>query len=294
MAVDLSVFERQKTVLDQQQLQEAFNFKKAAAIAQLQNDKLANQIAVQKLQTGAELPSNVREYQFYNSLPQPEQEKYLSVKRATQTLDLGGGFGRVNPTTNQVTPFGGGAKVLTPQQEEEQAAKKREATDMFNRGLEIKTKALESVNRLLANPSGVRANRGGLSTMFPNISDSAVDAEADLTNVSNLLTTENLGLLKGVLSDTDMKVLASIGSGELQGSDKKVMGALRRMQTALSGKVQAGKRVQSQGFDGMPPLMSDPSMTSAPVDIIPEGAVYLGTQGGKAVYKLPDGRGWTP
>lgn len=293
MAVDLSVFERQKTVLDQQQLQEAFQLKKAALAAQMQNDELSKQIAIQKLQTGAELPSNVREYQFYNSLSQPDQEKYLTVKRATQTLDLGGGFGRVNPTTNQVSPFGGGAKMLTPQQEEEKAIKEREATDMFNRGLEVKTKALDAVNRLLANPSGVRANRGGISTMFPNISNSAVDAAADLENVANLLTTENLGLLKGVLSDTDMRVLASIGAGELQGSDKKVMGALRRMESALSGKVDAGKRVQSQGFDGMPPLMSDPSM-AAPVDIIPEGAVQIGTQGGKPVYKLPDGRGWIP
>ena len=32
MPVDLGVFERQKTILDQQQLQDAFNLKKALAI----------------------------------------------------------------------------------------------------------------------------------------------------------------------------------------------------------------------------------------------------------------------
>lgn len=260
MAVDLSVFERQKSVLDQQALQEAFNLKKAQVIADLRNNEIANQINAAKLQSGGELPSNVREYQFFNSLPQPEQEKYLTVKRATQSLDLGGGFGRVNPITNEVSPFGGGAKGMTPQQQQEQALKERDATDMFNRGVEVKTKALESVDRLLNNPSGVRANRGGISTIFRNVSNEAVDAEADLTNVTNLLTTENLGLLKGVLSDTDMKVLASIGSGELQGSDKKTMGALRRMKTALSGKVDAAKEVQLKGYEGMPPLLSAPAM----------------------------------
>lgn len=39
MAVDLSVFDKQKTVLDQQQLQEAFNLKKAAILADLTKER---------------------------------------------------------------------------------------------------------------------------------------------------------------------------------------------------------------------------------------------------------------
>lgn len=43
MAVDLSVFDKQKTVLDQQALQEAFNFKKALAVQAAQKDALEMQ-----------------------------------------------------------------------------------------------------------------------------------------------------------------------------------------------------------------------------------------------------------
>lgn len=265
MQPDLSVFGKNRGFSDYQRANEEFQLKKAMAAAEMEMVK-------QKLAMGAEAPSNVREYQFFNSLPQEEQQKYLTVKRAAQTLDLGSGYGRVDPLTNQVNPFGGGAKTLTPEQQAEQEAKQREAIDLFNRGLEVKTKALESVDRLLANPSGVRANRGGISTIFRNVSNDAVDAAADLDNVTNLLTTENLGLLKGVLSDTDMKVLQSIGSGELQGSDKKTMGALRRMKTALSGKVNAAKSAQSQGFNGMPPLLSSPEMRGNKPAIDPAAA----------------------
>lgn len=279
MPVDLSVFGRQKTIVDQQQLQDAFELKKALAVQSAKQGELSNQIALQKLATGAEMPSAVREYQFYTALPPEEQTKFRDVKRAAQIQNLGGGFGVYNPSQGGITPIQGGGIAPNPAQQDEINRKNREAEDMFNRGLDVKQKALEATYRLVGNPnapegsaeragnvSGVRANRGGLSTLIPNFGNAAVDAEADLTTLSNLLTTENLGLLKGVLSDTDMKVLASIGSGEIQGSDKKTMGAIRRMQQALSGKVAAGRAVQQQGYDGQPPLMSDPALTQPTID----------------------------
>ncbi len=268
MAVDLSVLDGYKSVIDQQQLQQAFELKKALAAAELQKQAM-----------GSELPSNVREYQFYNALPAQEQKRYLDVKRAAQIQNLGSGFGVYNPVQGGITPIQGGGIAPTPAQQDDINRKNREAEDQFNRGLDVKQKALEATYRLVGNPnakkgtpefegniSGVRANRGGISTLFPNVSNSVVDAAADLTTLENLLTTENLGLLKGVLSDTDMKVLASIGSGELQGSDKKALGAIRRMQQALSGKVAAGRAVQQQGFNGQPPLMSDPKLTAPTID----------------------------
>jgi len=46
MAVDLGVFERQKTIVDQQQLQDAFNLKRALVLGQLN-----------RLQSGGNLPA---------------------------------------------------------------------------------------------------------------------------------------------------------------------------------------------------------------------------------------------
>ena len=280
MPLDANILNGQKSLIDQQQLQQAFEIKKALEAAQIQ-------AAQQKALNGGDRPSAVQEYEYFNSLPTQEaKEQFINVKRANNPLNLGNtfairnpltqqvtplqggtitappkvvdtgsGYAVTNPNNNTITPLAGGSKGLTPDQQREADLKTRESQDQFNRGLEVKQKALDAVNRLLANPAGVRANRGGISTRFPNVSDTAINGEADLTTLTNLLTTENLGLLKGVLSDTDMKVLASIGAGELAGSDEKVLGALDRMQKALTGKVAAAQ--QFKGQPGMPPLMSE-------------------------------------
>lgn len=126
--------------------------------------------------------------------------------------------------------------------------------DTFNRAVGVKQDALTAVNRLLANKNLSRAT-GGIQEKLPVFLAGTVDARADLDYVRNLMTTENLGLLKGVLSDTDMKILASIGSGELSGSDERVRGALQRMQLALSAEVgQASPYVSAT--PGQTPIMS--------------------------------------
>jgi len=107
------------------------------------------------------------------------------------------------------------------------------------RAMDVKTSAYEVADRLLKNEAGVKANRGGISTLFPNISDSAINAEGDLETLASLLTTENLGLLKGVLSDTDMKVLKDIGAGGLKGADKQVLDNLRAIRDKLGNQIGA-------------------------------------------------------
>lgn len=289
MPVDLGVFDRQKTIVDQRQLQDAFNLKKALAVAKLQGDQEQRALAVdqaqrqkqlldfkmQKSEKRVDAPSAVREYEFFNQLPEDQKKAFLDVKRAAQIQNLGSGFGVYNPVAGAIAPISGGGIGMNPAQLDDMNRKNRESEDQFNRGLDVKQKALESTYRLVGNPNakpgspefegnikGVKANRGGFSTLLRNVRDTSIDAEADLTTLSNLLTTENLGLLKGVLSDTDMKVLASIGSGEIQGSDDKAMGAIRRMQTALGGKVAAARSLQKEGYNGAPPLLSDPRLQS--------------------------------
>lgn len=116
--------------------------------------------------------------------------------------------------------------------------KLREQQDQFNRGTQVKQAALDAVNRLLKNPS-LESVTGPFDQRTPTFFNRSADAEADIEYVRNLMTTENLGLLKGVLSDTDMKILASIGSGELSGSDERVLSALKKMKKSLSAQVNA-------------------------------------------------------
>lgn len=143
------------------------------------------------------------------------------------------------------------------------------------KALDVKNTALEVTDRLLKNIEGVKANRGGISTMLPNISDSSVNAEADLETLASLLTTENLGLLKGVLSDTDMKVLKDIGAGGIKGADDQVIRNLGAIRQKLGGQIQ--------GMGGAVPPLPPPIPGSQPPGQL------IGTSGGKRVFQLPDG-----
>lgn len=47
--------------------------------------------------SGGEAPSNVREWQHFNSLSPEDQQRYLTMKRAEKYLDLGDRYGQPNP-----------------------------------------------------------------------------------------------------------------------------------------------------------------------------------------------------
>ena len=49
-------------------------------------------------------PSSVQEWEYFNQLPKAEQEQYLTMKRSNRLYDVGGGFTRVSPLTQQITP----------------------------------------------------------------------------------------------------------------------------------------------------------------------------------------------
>lgn len=238
---DLSVYSKFRTMGDYDRMNQEFQMKK-----QLQ------QAQIEKAAMGGDDPSAVREYNYYKSLDPASQSEFLRVKRADQVLNLGNVMGIRQPSGGIVEEY---QISPTPAQQVDINLQNREAQDQYNRGLSVQEKALEAVKRLNKNTVGVERVSGKSGALMPfDITDAARDARADLEYTKNLLTTENLGLLKGVLSDTDMKVLQSLGSGELSGSDERVSGALARMEKALSGKVQSLKENQIQ--TGLPPLPS--------------------------------------
>lgn len=277
--VNLTPFKSVKTFADFQRESDEFEEKKRQRLAEQELKRQKFEYEKQMLQSGAKLPAAIQEWNAYNALSKDDQTRYLQMKRADKILDMGGGFRRFNPITGAAESVGSGDKSPNPKQQWDIDLQTREAQDKYNRGLDVKKKTLAAVERLIGTPdytkdpsgeifnednaniSGVRANRGGLSSWLPNFSNSSVDAAADLETITNLLTTENLGLLKGVLSDTDMRVLQSIGSGDVMGSDKKVLAALRRMYKALSGQVS--NMQQYVGQDGLPPLPSAMNPASA-------------------------------
>jgi hypothetical protein len=207
----------------------------------------------------ATTPAAIQVAEYYRRQDKAGRKNFNEANRSASSQYLNTGAGFTNPySANEFIPItpkaesmpGFKADVVEAETTAKNEAdfKSPEATKTRDKALEAKQTALDVTNRLLENVSGVKANRGGVSRLaiFPNVSDSAVNAEADLETLASLLTTENLGLLKGVLSDTDMKVLKDIGAGGLKGADAQVLANLATIKKKLEGTLNLNTPINTQ------------------------------------------------
>ncbi len=104
--------------------------------------------ALGNLSQGSESPSAVREYQYYNSLPEEQQAEYLKVKRTQQILDLGGMYQSLDPRTGQ--PLNVYEKTLAPGELPETKAAQEQAVSNVRLGAEPEIAAAkeEAVNKV--------------------------------------------------------------------------------------------------------------------------------------------------
>ncbi len=120
--------ENEKTLAEQNQflnnlkLQADLDYQKQSI--DLKKEELA--MERQRVLSGGESPSAVREYQFYSSLDPEAQRQYLSVKRAQQVLDLGPNFGVLSPE-GTVTPVA--EKNLAPSERPETKYQQTQAAE---------------------------------------------------------------------------------------------------------------------------------------------------------------------
>lgn len=87
-------------------------------------------------------PSNVKEWTYYNSLSAEDQKRYLNMKRANQTLNLGGTQMVVGPTGAPVASYG---VTLRPEDVPENAFAKSAAT---SKGSQVGQAAGEAAAKL--------------------------------------------------------------------------------------------------------------------------------------------------
>lgn len=116
--------------------------------------------------------------------------------------------------------------------------KRTAAEEQKKKAGSIKEESLRIVRDLLSDKSQIHSSVGSFDSKMPSMTESAVDFDNKLDTLRSLLTAENLGLMSGVLSESDLKIIADIGSGQLNknGSEKEFIAALTRLEEKLSGE----------------------------------------------------------
>jgi len=158
------------------------------------------------------------------------------------------GINPVDPTQRKIeeqnrlqteTPQGIAATQKAEANAREAEFKAKEKEDQKTKGRKIKSSALQLINDLLSDREATLSVFGAYDSRTPTLLPAATDAEAKLEQLADILTSDNLGLMSGVLSETDLKVIANIAGGGLNRklSDEQALKNLRELQRSFSSEV---------------------------------------------------------
>jgi hypothetical protein len=102
----------------------------------------------------------------------------------------------------------------------------------------VKDQTLDLVNSILNNEDGLNSVYGAVDQFMPNLLSSTRRAQTDINQLKNILTAENLDLMSGVLSETDIKIIAGIAGGQLADTNTQegVRQALQKLKVSLEGE----------------------------------------------------------
>lgn len=100
---------------------------------------------------------------------------------------------------------------------------------------------------------------GPVSSWLPTFRGKSADFEAKTNRLKSLLTLENLGVLKGAISDRDMEVLSSAASALSLGmSEQGFKNELQNIINKMSGVISGGNNQQSQqGGDALDSILDE-------------------------------------
>jgi hypothetical protein len=160
-----------------------------------------------------------------------QKNAFTKIKSADGTVDLlFKGNAPVNDGLDKglqwgVDKDGNRVAVPIPQQKTEKASQQKELM-------------LSIVDRLLKNKDGLNSIYGPIDNIIPNTFDTTREAETDMAQLTNILTADNLDLMSGVLSETDIKIIAGVAGGGLAKTNTQegARKALVRLKTSLTGK----------------------------------------------------------
>lgn len=215
MPVDFGVFERQKTILDQQQLQDAFNLKKALAIQSAQKDALETQaLQAQAANGGLTLKDMLsmqlqqqnaqedREFQRQNAeanrqLQQQSLQERLAAQRESQQFNNELRRAQMAQSADLARA---NMEMRGQTLEDKKTLKMRTDQNLLAGALDANQQQIQKINNLF-NPDGTLKSDVARNFGFGQISNKipgtpASDAQENLKNINANSFIQALGLMK--------------------------------------------------------------------------------------------------
>ncbi len=126
---------------------------------------------------------------------------------------------------------------------EEERIKQDKAANLKNEVLRLTDGLLNPKRR-----DDLKRAVGPFSSRKPTVTGGAADVEADVAQLRSILTAENLGIMTGVLSESDLKVIADIAGGGIQlgRSEEGFISELERLRGTLKGGATSQMRAYAQ------------------------------------------------
>jgi hypothetical protein len=152
----------------------------------------------------------------------------------------------------------------------ELAQVRRESQKMDSAGRENKLRGLQLIDRIIANKDlnavlGSMEGRHEIGDLAHRWDPQETNAIADINNLRDILTGDNLGMMTGVLSESDMRIIANIAGGglERQRDEETFMVDIQKIREALardfdpdSAPVVTSTTVTPRTSTGTPALQS--------------------------------------
>ena len=163
--------------------------------ADLEYKKAMTQKALREAANGGDLPSNVREWQYYQSLSPQQQQQYLTMKRAEKWLDTGTKF--VSPA-----PGNPGADPRTMEKNVAEEARLKQAGEATGKAAADLPRALSAGDRMLEQIQGVQTdpnlpNVTGWQGFLPTFNPRNVDTEERIAQLGGGAFLQAFESLKG-------------------------------------------------------------------------------------------------
>jgi len=141
------------------------------------------------------------------------QQKGWNIKKIQSDIDVSKQNSRIAAMNAQTSRMGVGIESQKLQLQLQNAISERDAKVREKVAEAESTRSsmdnlLNITDRILKTPKGVVGSAAGpVSSRIPTLSQKTADFEALIETAGNLITMSNMGAMKGVLSDSDLKVL---------------------------------------------------------------------------------------